>query len=195
MPTATKLMRILDKLDPDYIARVVERAHNIARETFPLDSDSVSSHAEFYDTITRYYRHHYAHTIAGGVDLPEDLVHADVRRHLDQAYRDYGGYEGAYTNAKKGRSGGMSAVLNAIASGLKQQQERQYIEHLFFTEVDPMDYDDIVTLMRDYLDRFGGLLSPADRARSPHDLARNYDTIIKSHARAMGTIKDLMRRV
>lgn len=195
MTTPTKLMRVLDKLDPDNIAAVVERAHNMARDTFMLDSDRVSNHAEFYDKATRYYRHHYAHTITGGVDLPEDFVHSEVRRLLEQAYREYGGYEGAYNNARKGRSGGMQAVLTAIASGLRQQQEQQYIEHVFFSEVDPMDYDEIVDLMREYLDRFGGLMSPADRARSPHDLARNYDTIIKSHARHMGMIRDLMKRV
>ena len=195
MTTPTKLMRILDKLDPDHIAAVVERAHTMARDTFTLDSDRVSTHAEFYDKITRYYRHHYAHTIAGGVDLPEDMVHSEVRRLLEQAYREYGGYEGAYTNARKGRSGGIQAVVTAIATGLRQQQEQQYIAHVFFTEVDPMDYDEIVELMREYLDRFGGLMSAADRARSPHDLARNYDTIIKQHARNMAMVCDPMRRV
>lgn len=195
MTTPSKLTRILNKLDPNNISRVVEEAHSMARETFTLDSDRVSNHAEFYDKVTRYYRHHYAHTIVGGVDLPEDVVHSEVRRHLEQAYREYGGYEGAYNNARMGRSGGMPAILNAIASGLRQEQERQYIEHVFFTEVDPMDYEEIVDLMREYLDRFGGLMSPADRARSPHDLARNYDTVIKQHARYMGIIRDMMKRV
>lgn len=195
MSPMTKLMRVLNKLDPDHIATVVERAHNLARDTFSLDSDRVSTHAEFYDKVTRYYKHHYAHTITGGVDLPDDLVHSEVRRLLEQAYQDYGGYEGAYNNARKGRSGGMQAVLTAIATGLRQQHQQQYVAHVFFTEVDPMDYDEIVALMREYLDRFGGLMSPADRARSPHDLARNYDTIIRSHARHMGMIRDLMKHM
>jgi hypothetical protein len=192
---ASKLMNILNKLEPRSIARVVSDAHNMAREAFTLSKNTVSGHAEFLETITRYYRHHYAHTIAAKVVLPDDMVSSEVRNLLDRAYRDYGGYEGAYQNARTGKAGGMHAILNGIADALRQQQEQRYIDHVFYSEVDPMNYEEIVELMREYLDRFGGLLPPDYRARSPHDLARNYDTIIKSHAHKVGMLNSLIERV
>lgn len=192
---ASRLTRILDKIDAERIAAVVGNAHDMARESFTLSKNTVTGHPEFLDTITRYYRHHYAHTIVGGVDLPDDMVSSEVRNLLDHSYREYGGYEGAYQNARTGKAGGMHAILDAISTSLRQQQEQRYIEHVFYTEVDPMNYEQIVELMREYLDRFGGYLPPADRARSPHDLARNYDTVIKAHARAMSVVKGMLKHV
>lgn len=191
----SKLGRILDMLDADRIAEVLGNKNEMARETFSLARNTVSSHPEFYDIIMRYYRHHFAETVCRGVPIPDDMAASDARSILDQAYRDQGGYEGAYNNARTGKAGGMRGVLNAIAGAMRNRQEEQYIEHIFFTHIDPMDYDESVEIMKQYLDRFGGYLAPSDRARSPHDLSRNYDVIIKAHARAMGTIRGMMKRL
>ena len=191
----SKLGRILDMLDPERIATVIGNRNEMARESFVLTRNTVDSHAEFYDIALRYYRHHYAETVGHGGTVPEDKAAYEARMMLDRAYRDQEGYEGAYHSGRTGKAGGMRGVLNAVANGMRQQQEEHYLEHIFYTLIDPMDYDTIVEVMRQYLDRFGGYLSPAERARSPHDLARNYDSIIKAHARAMGTIRGMMKRV
>lgn len=190
----TKLNRILDMLDAERIAIVLGNANEMARNTFHLTSNTVSGHPEFYATIMRYYAHHFERTIAHGAAIPEDKAAADVRNILERAYRNQGGYEGAYRAARTGVAGGMNGVLNAISQAMRDEQEEHYIRHVFFTEIDPMNFDEIVEVTRQYLERFGSYLAPSDRARSAYDLARNFDTIIESHARAMSAIRGMLKK-
>jgi len=83
--------------------------------------------------------------------------------------------------------------LGAISGNLKQEQERQYVEYVFYTETDPYDYESLVSLMAEILDRFGYLLPPGYRGRSPNDLARNFDTIVKHLSRSISAVRDLLR--
>lgn len=190
-----KLDRILNLLDGGYIATTIGNKHELARNSFPLTSNVVSGHPEFYDVTVRYYRHHYSYTISPHVVLPEEMAASEVRNILDHAFREHGGYVGAYECSRTGVAGGLSGVLNAVANALRTRQEIEYVDHVIRTECNEMVYDEIVELMRQYVDRFGHYLAPADRARSPHDLARNYDTVIKQHVRAMDRIRGLIKKI
>lgn len=189
----SKINNILDKLDAGNIAEIVGNPNEMARSRYRLSSNTVEDHPEFYAIIVDYYRHHYAETICDGVHVPEEMVASEVRDILQHAYREHGGYEGAYNCARTGEAGGMNAVLNAMARVMRERQEQSYVDHIFFSEVDPMNYEEIVQLMEQYLARFSSYLSPEDRARSPHDLARNYDMVLRSHAHAMSAVRGLIR--
>ena len=191
---SSKLGKILDLLDPEHIAGVFGNDHEMARESFHLTGNTVSSHKEFYDIILKYYRHHFSRTIASGTPVPEDVAAGEARRILERSFREYGGYEGAYKNAISGKAGGMVAVVNAIATALRQNQEELHIENVFYKEIDPMDYEEIVELMVQLLDRFGGYLSPSERARDPHDLVRNYDELIKMLARSVSSVRGMVKK-
>jgi len=190
----TKLSRILAKLDRDRMAEVVGNAHDMARDSFSLSSNTVDNYPQFHDVITRYYRHHYGQVFGGGDFLEDDRAHWEVKAIIDNAYKENNGFEGAYENARTGNGGGMHGVLNAVAGGIKQEQQRQYVEHIFYTEIDPHDYEALVELMAELLDKVGFLLTPSERARSPHDLVRNFDNIIKQLSGSFGSIRASVKR-
>ena len=62
----------------------------------------------------------YAEYKANRPPMPEDMAASQARNFIESAYREYGGYEGAYTNARTGKAGGMRAVLNSIADAIRQ---------------------------------------------------------------------------
>ena len=197
----SRIGKMLDRLDAEHIARAVSDDHYNARATYSGHSkNTVADHAEFSHVICDYYRHHFSLTIVrsvtlrgGTVSLPDHWVSSEAWRLVDQSYRDYGGYEGAYRNARSGVAGGMHGVLNGIADMLRSQQEQQYIKHVLHTSVDPMDFEGKVELVRQYLDRFGGYLSPDERACSPADLARNFEDFIEDSARKISEMRRMIK--
>ena len=197
-----RIAAILDKLDREHIAREVSDAHRMARESYSgLRKNTVADHKEFHYRICDYFRHHFAHTITRSLTLrgdaftlPDDLVSSEAWRLVDQSYRDYGGYEGAYNNARSGEAGGMHGVLNGIADMLRAQQEHQYIKYVLRTSADPMDFEGKMELTKQVLDRFSDYLSPAERTRSPADLARNFETFIEDIARKISEIRRMLKR-
>jgi hypothetical protein len=195
MAAASKIVRVLDMLEPEHIADVLGNKNEMARNSFELHSNTVDDYPEFYATLIAYYRHHFAHTVSADVEYPEDMAASEVQNILQQSYQDYGGYEGAYYNARTGKAGGMTGILNAISRAMRERQEHDYTEHVLRTEIDPMNFDEHVELMKNYLDRFGGSLPPSVRTRSAYDLARNYDTILRGHARVMSAVRGMVNRV
>lgn len=198
----SRIGAILDALGGERIARAVSDDHYNARATYSgHPKNTVEDHPEFHHVICDYFRHHFSLTIVrsltlrgGTVPLPDHWVSSEAWRLVDQSYRDYGGYEGAYRNARSGVAGGLHGVLNGIADALRSQQEQQYIKYVLRTGVDPMDFEAKVELARQFLDRFGGYLSPDERARSPADIARNFEHFIEDSARKISDIRRMMKR-
>lgn len=87
-----------------------------------------------------------------------------------------------------------AASLDAIVKHYKEDQREKFIEHIFYTFVDPMNYEDQIELMQQYLERFGAFLPPEEQTRSAIDLAREWQTLIRTHAEVIGNIQESLRR-
>jgi len=187
------LAQILDMMDDEAIAEAVDIPNDEARQSYPLERNTVDSYQEFHEEITMYYQHHILHAIGNPV-MPVFLASGLARDIVDIAFQRQGGLEAAYRNARTGRFGGLAGSFDAICQTLKQEHEEKYMEHIFNTFIDPLNYEDHVELMRQYLERFGNFLPDEESRRTPEDLARNAKELIKTHVKVVNNIRTTMRR-
>lgn len=184
------LSMILKELDPENISYKVSRIHDAMRELYVVQRITVQNFEEFMEEITKFYQHQFSAVISGGhVDVPDWIASGFAREIVDKAFSRLGGLEGAYMIASKGIEGGLRTVIDSIYKAIKEQQEEQYINHVLITYVDPLDWDDRIELMRQYLNRFGRSLPEGARIKSPEELAANYEEIIKLHMKALQSIR------
>lgn len=188
------LTRILDLLDERTIAQEVGIRNDFARERYQLRRVTVGTIDEFKEEIESYYRWHYAQTI-GDTEMPGFMASGLAWEIVDQAYATSGGVKTAFRNAKTGTHGGLSAVLTGIGQHLKKEQEEKYIEWILREHVNPLDFDEITELMRQYLGRFGNFFPPGTEPSSPAELAMNWKELIKIHASVISTMRDRLGKV
>lgn len=187
------LAEILELVDDEAIAEQVDIPNDEARQQYALERNTVDSYQEFHEEITRYYSHHMREVI-GPPEMPPYMASGSARDVIDREFRRQDGYERAYRNARTGRFGGRAGSLDAICRALKEERQEKYIEHIFNTDVDPLNYEDHVELMRQYVQRFGNFRPPQDQRRTPEDLARNYKDLIETHVQVVNNIRTSMRR-
>ncbi len=186
------LDEILALLDEENIARAVSIKHDTVREKYTLEKSTVANYEEFLVEITKYYGHHFRKTIADA-KLPVEIATQNALEIVTQAYASQGGLEAAYKNANIGTSGGLRAVIDSIYEALKREQEEKYINHVLTTQVNPLDWNEKTTLMRQYLTKFGRYLPAGTKARSPEQLANNYSDLIKLHIKVVGAMRSRLR--
>ena len=184
---------ILDMISAESIAHRVDIPHDEARGRYRLERNTVDTHNQFHEEITVYLAYHMEETVGPG-DMPPFMASGWAREIIDREFRRQGGYEVAYRNARTGRHGGLAASLDAIVKHYKEDQREKFIEHIFYTFVDPMNYEDQIELMQQYLERFGAFLPPEEQTRSAIDLAREWQTLIRTHAEVIGNIQESLRR-
>jgi len=185
------LNAIIQLLDEENIARVVSIRHDLAREQYSMKKAVVQSFDEFKAEVTRFYQYQYCITITGSTNVvvPEWMASGFAIDILERAFSKDGGLEGAYRIAQKGVQGGMRAILDAIYKILKAQQEEQYIDYVLRSHVDPLDWNDKVDLMTQYLQRFGRNLPAGAQVKSAMELAIRYEDFLKLHMKALQTIR------
>jgi hypothetical protein len=187
------LANILDLLDDAVIAEIVDIPNDEARQCYPMERITVDSYQQYHEEITIYYIHHMQ-AVIGPPGLPPDMASGHARNLIERAFHRQGGYESAYRFARSGRNGGLGASLDAISQHFKEDQRERYIDHIFHTFIDHYNYEDHVELMRQYVERFGGFMPPEEVRRTPEDLARNYEELIKTHVQVINNIRSSMRR-
>jgi hypothetical protein len=189
---AANLDKILELLDEENIAKAVSIKHDETRERYSLAKATVVNYAEFLTEIAKYYAYHFKKTIANA-DLPVEIASQNALEIVQQAYASQGGLEAAYRNANVGTGGGLRTVIDSIYEALKREQEEKYVNHVLTTQVNPLDWNERVALMNQYLTKFGKYLPTGTKARSAEQIANNYGELIKLHTKVVGTIRSRLR--
>lgn len=188
------LDKILGFLDPRTRAMLVSVKHDEARETFPLQKQTVDNEKEFRKVITDYYKWQFR-AIVPNAEVPDDFAGPFAWSLVEKAYGHKGGMEAAFRAAKIGVDGGLSGVLNAIHMQMKKQQEEAYINHVLHSVIDSLDWNQRVELMREYLGRFAGHLSPATKPKSAEELAANWEELIKMTVELLDSLQRSVGRI
>ena len=190
----TPLGKILGFLDPRTMAMLVSVKHDEARETFPLQKMTVENVQAFRTVTTEYYKWQFR-AIVPNAELPDDYAGPYAWSLIQKAYGHKGGVEAAFRAARFGVDGGLSGVLNAIHMQMKKQQEEAYINHVLHSVIDPLDFDQRVELMREYLGRFANQLSPATKPKSAEELAANWEELLKMTVELLDSLQKNLGRV
>ncbi len=186
---------LLDALDERTIARKIGIQNDETRMAYRLHSNIVSSFDNFNDVIADYYNYHFTRCVSGGGGLSRSEAGGRAKEIIEKEYRKRGGdIVSAYNNAQDGTNGGMRAILDIIAEGIKAESVERYIRDVFDRHVAPSSWDEKVDIIRQFILYCGGQLDGSVRAAQPEAYASNYEQLIRSYVNALQQTSMMFRR-
>jgi len=189
------LENLIEAMNELVIARKVGIKHDEARMQYKLSRITVGSFQEFSDVIADYYNHHVSQCVVHGGFMSRTEAAGRAKEVIEQEYRRQGGnIITAYNDAHDGTNGGLRIVLDRIAEKLKADSVELYIRDAFDTYVDPSSYEQKVDIIRQFLARYGHMLSPSIRVDQPERYAQNYEELIKAYVEALKKTESVFRK-
>ena len=186
---------LLDALDERTIAQQIAIPHDEARMRYSLDSNTVSDFDEFSRVIADYCNYHFTECVSGGGSLSSAESGGRAKEILEREYRRRSGnITSAFNNAHDGTDGGLRAVLDTIAEGIKAESVERYIRDMFDRHVAPNSWDDKVDIIRQFISHCGSQLSSSIRASQPEAYAQNFEELIRSYVSALQQSSSMFRR-
>ena len=186
---------LLNALDERTIASKIAISNDETRMGYPLRSNTVSSFDEFSNIIGDYYNYHFTKCVSGGGSLSTAEAGGRAKEIIEREYRKRGGdIVAACNNAQDGTNGGMRAVLDIIAEGIKAESVERYIRDMFDRHVAPNSWDDKVNIIRQFIRRCGGELAGSVDLQQPEAYASNYESLIRSYVTALQQTSSMFRR-
>ena len=187
---------LLSALDERTIAREVGIPHDETRMQFSIRSNTVRDFDEFNDIIGEYYRYHYGACVSPGGLLSTIEARSAAKEILQQEYKKRNGnISMAYNDAHDGTNGGLRAILDIIANGLKGKSVEYYIRDVFDRFVRPTEWDEKVSIIRQFIAHCGSYLSSSIRTDQPEQYAQNYEELIRSYVNALQQTSAIFRRI
>jgi len=187
---------LLAELDERVIAQRISVPHDESRMRYPLHSNTVRNFDEFNQKIGDYYNTHFTSCISRGGKLSAAEATSRAKELLEQEYRRRGGdIVMAYNDAYDGTNGGMRAILDIIAEGLKAKSVERYIRDAFDRYVTPNSWEQKVEIIRQFITHCGVHLSSSIRTNQPERYAQNYEELIRSYVTALKQTSSIFRRL
>ena len=101
----------------------------------------------------------------------------------------------AYNDAHDGTNGGLRAILDIIAEGLKAESVEDHIRDVFDRYVAPNSWSQKVSIIRQFIQHCGIFLSSSIRSDQPERYAQNYQELIRSYVEALRNTSGIFRRL
>jgi len=190
------IQSLLEELDERTIAQRIGIPHDQARMRYQLQQNLVKSFEEFSWNIAEYYNHHYTGCVSHGGYLSTSEAAGRAKELLEREYRRRNGdIVMAYNDAHDGTNGGMRAVLDTIAEGLKAESVERYIRDVFDRYVEPNSWEQKVEIIRNFIGQCGHHLASSIRTDKPERYARDYQELITSYVDALQKTSSIFRRL
>ena len=186
---------LLEALDERTIARQIGIPNDEARMGYPLRHNTVADFDDFNLLIGDYYNYHFTKCVSGGGSLSSAEAGGRAKEIIEREYRKRGGdIVSACNNAQDGTSGGVRAILDIIAEGIKAESAERYIRDMFDRHVAPNSWNNKVDIIRQFIHHCGGQLSSSIRNSQPEAYASNYEGLIRSYVAALQQTSSMFRR-
>jgi hypothetical protein len=187
---------LLAELNEITIAQRVGIHHDEARMGYSLRSNTVGSFDEFNWVIADYYTKHFTACVSHGGSLSASEATGRAKELVEREYRRRGGdIVAAYADAHDGLHGGVRAVLDVIAEGLKAESVERYIRDVFDRNVAPNSWEQKVEIIRKFIAQCGVHLASSIRIDQPERYARDYRELIHSYVMALERTSSIFRRL
>ena len=188
---------LLSDIDERTIARRVSIEHDEARMQYHLRSNTVASFDQFSAIIADYCNHHYTRCVSHGGMLAPSEAYGRTKELIENEYRKKrrGDIVMAFNDAHDGTNGGLRAVLDIIAEGLKAESVERYIQDAFDRHVAPSSWDDKVDMIRQFISYCGNILSSSVVASQPERYAHDYSELIRSYVEGLQRTSATFRRL
>lgn len=190
------ISHILHALDERTIAQQVGISHDEARMQYTLQKNTVEDFSSFTDIIADYYKYHYGRCVSVGGTLSHSEAASRAKELIEQEFRRRNGdIVSAYNDASEGTNGGLMAVLNTIAEGLKAKSVEYYTREVFDRTVAPNSWEDKVEVIRQWISHCGTHLAASIDADQPERYAQNYNELINAYVEALRRTSSIFRRL
>ena len=189
-----KIDTLLNALDERTLAQRIGIGHDEARMHYSLRCNTVRDFDEFSDLIGDYYNHHFRICVAHGGSLSTAEAVSRAKQILEKEYRKRrGDINAAFNNAYDGTNGGMRAILDLLAEGIKAEAVENFIREMFDRHVAPNSWEDKVQIVSEFIHRCGGLIASSIQADQPERYAQNYNDLIRSYVDALQQTSSMFR--
>ena len=191
-----KINNMVRALEDRNIAQLVGIPHDTARMKFQTRSNTVKNMGEYRQIVRSYVKHHHSECISSGGSMSNSEAEGIAREILEQEFRRRGGdYITGYNMAQEGVDGGLKAVLDIIAEGLKAMSVERFIRHTFDNYVAPNAWDQKVEIIREFIAHYGAHLSSSIDVNNPERYASDYYELIRNYTEAMRRTSSVFRRL
>ncbi len=188
---------MLASLDERTIAQRIGIPHDEARMRFALQRNTVDDFDAFADIIADYYAYHVTECVTNGGSLSRAEAAGRAKELLELEYRRRrnGDIVSAFNDASDGTNGGVRAILDILADGLKAESVKQYTREVFDRTVAPNSWEDKVEIIRQFIDRCGVDLSTSVRADQPERYAQGYNDLVTAYVEGLQRTSSVFRRM
>ena len=190
------ITHLLTELDERYIAQKIGIRHDEARLGYHLSSNTITDFDEFTRIIRDYYNWHFSSCISPGGSLSPSEATSRAKEIVEREYRRRNGdIVMAYNDAHDGTNGGLRAVLDVIAEGLKLETVENHIRDAFDRYVTPNSWEQKVDIIRQFIAHCGYFLTSSIRSDQPEIYAQSYNELIRSYVDALKGTSSIFRRL
>jgi hypothetical protein len=163
---------------------------------YSVRANTIGSFEEFTRIITDYYTKHFTTCVSPGGSLSRAEAASRAKELVEREYRKRGGdIVAAFNDAHDGLNGGLRAVLDVIAEGLKAESVGHYIRDVFDRHVEPNSWQQKVEIIRQFIAQCGVHLASSIRTDQVEAYARNYRELIDSYVSALQRTSSIFRRL
>jgi hypothetical protein len=189
------LTNLLAEIEERHLAQRIGIRHDEQRMRYPFSSNTVRNFDEFSRIIGEYYNYHVSHCVTRGGRMTRSKAESRAKALVESEYRRRGGdIVMAYNDARDGTNGGLRAILDIIADGLKAESVEDYIRDVFDRYVAPNSWSQKVNIIQQFMRYCGAFLSSSIHTDQPERYAQNYQELISSYVDAIKTTSSIFRR-
>lgn len=187
---------ILKALDEREIARSIGIRHDEARMQFALRKNTVENFDEFSSVIGDYFNHHFTRCVSVGGSLSRAEAQGRAKELLEREYRRrHGDIVTAFNDSHDGTNGGLRAILDIIAEGLRMESIERYMREVFDRYVTPNSWEQKVEIIRQFIAQCGMNLGSSIHTDQPERYAQNYMELIRAYVGSLQQTSSAFRRL
>lgn len=176
-----KFHEIIHALSPEVVGERVARRILEAQRSFQADFRVTSYHA-LVEIVSDYYEHLNNHFLQVNVETPPEYSFGQVL-HLLRV----DSLEPFYDKAIRGIDRGVFEVLDLITKRFLDDAVQRYISFTLENAADPLNFEEIDSLMTEYVATFGKFLGFALRPKGL--LVMRWKEILGQHAQVLAQIR------
>ena len=189
----TKLEQLLEKIDPKLTLDKTSALADNAMNTFSFGSGQMTDRKEFEDCLTDFFCHVDSNVL--GVSKSFNSEHRDFQWGrcgilLSHIYGE-NGMMTAFDMARTGKSGGLYAVLKAIALRMAEEYAENQIGALIGEYWKKLTLDEKLAAPDEYLEKYGHLLPSELTEGSAVRIRANFPKLLAQHPEIIRKIRRL----
>lgn len=187
-----RLEIILRKIDAINLTRKIALPIDSARASFAFQSVTADPDG-FDEVLVSFYSHLLSSLNRKISDSDHYALGAEAYELLNRAYTNKGGIKAAMVDVVEGVNGGLRQVFDAMVEQLKYEEKEAYVNYVLKTEIDPLDWDAKVSLMKSFLEKLRGNLPKEITRDPPERFVSNWEVIVKAYVRSIEQVKSILK--